>query len=160
MIVDRHLQKRILEQAKAVYPGSFDAFTEMPDEAESDHFAKNTFYLFEHGLITEPGFICNNEPQIRDFAITAKGIDLLEDDGGLSAILNTITVHLAHDSLLQKLVEHIDASSGTNAEKSALREAVKTASDESLRTLTQRLVDLGIQSLPAAIQTLHAALRI
>ena len=46
--------------------------------------------------------------------ITAKGIDFLEDDGGLSAILGVVTVKLHADTLREMLAKKIDASSASS----------------------------------------------
>lgn len=158
MNIDRSLQRRILEQAKDFYPEMFDPEEVMRDDFNTPDFAGSLFYLFEHGLITNPGEFNFGDFLHKEIAITAKGLDFLEDDGGLSALLNTVTIRLHPDTIRQQLLARIANADGSSEEKSALSETVKTASDEALRTTTQKLVELGIQALPAAIQALRAVL--
>ncbi|MBS5743024.1 MAG: hypothetical protein KHW43_05940, partial [Neisseria sp.] len=94
--LDRNLQREILKELNNIYPDSktyeywIDAaiaqvvgVIETVGEAEL-YIAKrsaNLRYLAEHGLV-----VCNDKNLSATVKITAKGIDFLTDDGGLSAI--------------------------------------------------------------------------
>lgn len=90
---DRILQKKILQGLSSFYPKSIDqeTFSKMKQRAGSEQkLAANLFYLEENNLAisglqpTSDDSFYFNYQEIR---ITAKGLDLLADDGGLSAIL-------------------------------------------------------------------------
>ncbi len=80
--------------------------------------------------------------------ITAQGIDFLADDGGLSAILGVVTVKFKEDQLRKILEKKIDASSLNVTEKSWLRSTVEKLSTESLKHLTLKLLDKGLEHMP------------
>ncbi|UQI38830.1 hypothetical protein [Vreelandella venusta] len=92
--------------------------------------------------------------------ITARGIDFLEDDGGLSAILGTVTVKL-HADTIRDLIDAKITESNTipEQEKPALREALKGMKEEGLKQLTTRLVSYGIEQAPSAWNAVIEALK-
>jgi hypothetical protein len=57
--------------------------------------------------------------------ITARGLDFLEDDGGLGAILNVVTIRLEADTLRQLLETKINASDMPEADKQTLLAKLK-----------------------------------
>jgi len=81
-------------------------------------------------------------------SITAKGLDFLADDGGLSAILGTLTVKLHEETIRELLLQRVTDSDLSNEEKSMLREQLKSMSSEALKSLTKSLVEKGIQYAP------------
>lgn len=69
-----------------------EMFLQQPkDKVANRHLRGNLSYLQEHDLI---------RPLNGKYQITAKGIDLIANDGGLSAILNTKIVQLDEKALL------------------------------------------------------------
>ena len=72
------------------------------------HIHANLIYLQEHQLID--GTLVNGNMEIWNPGITAKGLDFLEDDGGLSAILGAITVKLDPDDLRALIAARIEES--------------------------------------------------
>ncbi len=105
MKLDRELQLRILTALAAKYPEScFDVLKEngLPQE---DGIA-NLFYLTEHKLVTAKFSKFSGEAM--DLAgaqrITAAGMDFLADDGGVGAILGTVTIKF-HEDTLRQLIE-------------------------------------------------------
>jgi hypothetical protein len=95
--------------------------------------------------------------------ITAQGLDFLQDDGGLSAILGTVTVRFEADTLKALLTAKIEGSDLPEADKSNLRELLKEAKSEALKEVSKRLVDWAIDNAPNALpfiqRTLKALLR-
>jgi hypothetical protein len=106
--LDRQLQLKLLQLMRDYYPS---AWRQVPTDiaANDEDFFFNIIYLEEHGLcktnITKSGkgqFVWGNA------TITAKGIDFLEDDGGLSAILGVVTVKLEADTVKRLIEAKID----------------------------------------------------
>lgn len=91
-------------------------------------------------------------PSVVAAKITAKGIDFLADDGGLSAILGVVTIKF-HDDAIRQLVEaKILQSDAPEAEKQGLIQALRQAPADSIKHLTTRLLDAGLENLPRAVQ--------
>ena len=104
--LDRDLQHGILTHLSDLYPASGDRLgAAFPDVADSV-FAANIQYLAEHGLI---GVVWFGADPV-EAKLTARGADFLADDGGLSAILNVVTVRLDADSLKALLIEQVEKS--------------------------------------------------
>lgn len=117
----------------------------------------NVEYLHELGLIKKPHaghyattLMASESPPPDSDAyisglITARGIDFLEDDGGLSAILGTVTVKLHADTIRDLIDAKITESKAIpEQEKPALREALKGIRDEGLKQLTTKLISHGL----------------
>jgi hypothetical protein len=118
----------------------------------------NLLYLEEHGLVkcishrTFDGVVVGNA------TITAKGLDFLADDGGLTAILGVVDVRLHADSIKALMATRIDASDLPTEQKSQLREQLRNLPGSVLTHLTNKLVDLGMQNVPAAIDLIQKAI--
>ncbi|HLW92549.1 MAG TPA: hypothetical protein VKS78_14790 [Roseiarcus sp.] len=124
---------------------------DVPDVGSHDeqHFFANLMYLQDHGLC---------EPLVSQgldghFAwggakITARGLDFLEDDGGLSAVLGIVTVKLHADTVRELLAAKIDVSPLSPSEKSTLKKALRGLSDTALRSATTDLIHSGLQHIP------------
>src|ERR1700689_3844572 len=97
-LFDRELQHRLLLKLREGYPRTLLQIA--GDEAEPAAMMRNMAYLNEHALcnaiVKENG---RGQMEFRGAALTAKGIDFLEDDGGLSAILGVVTVKLHADTI-------------------------------------------------------------
>lgn len=115
-------------------------------------------YLHEHGLVT--GELVRLQPHIRpgQQTITAKGLDFLADDGGLSAILGVVTVKL-HEHCPPVISQKIEDSSLPEEEKRPLLQAVRELPGEAIKHLTTRLLDLGMDNLPGAVSLIRTVLQ-
>ena len=91
-LMDRELQRQLLAGLAAAYPATVDPM-ELGLNSDDPRWTFNAMYLAEHDLV--------DAQVVRDLTagdviararITAKGLDFLQDDGGLGAILNTVTV--------------------------------------------------------------------
>lgn len=93
---DRKLQREILQACVDSYPAAplLEQFnlTEVAECAESNiqKLLANINYLCEHGLIkNHSSIILNDHSILTRITATAKGIDFMLNDGGLSAILTS-----------------------------------------------------------------------
>jgi hypothetical protein len=125
-------------------------------DQNDDKFYFNLFYLQEHRLCEANTSM--SADQIFSWAgatITAAGIDFLEDDGGLSAILGVATVKLDADTLRALIAARIDETALPAEEKAKWKAVVGTLSDSSLRAATSDLVQQGLQHIPNVIEMLR-----
>ena len=119
-------------------------------------YAANLVYLEEHGLADSSitygvdGHMSSGLPRI-----TAKGMDFLADDGGLSAILGVVTVKLHEDTLKELIGQRIAESDLPTPEKSRLLDQLKSLPGEAIKHLTLKLVDAGLSNWPAALQAIE-----
>ena len=153
MKLDRSLQLIILEYFKDSYP---DIESVVPLQALNDNedFTPNMHYLIEHGLIKKIGMSGawgeGITPDIIQAKITAKGLDFLEDDGGVGAILKTITVKFDPDDF-RKLIELIalklDKSKIPSDKKESLMSLLKDAPAHALKSLYTKLINTGVDKV-------------
>ncbi|WP_436882823.1 hypothetical protein [Enterobacter asburiae] len=125
---------------------------------EKESIAINLNYLLEHGVIYPSDRIRMDPVRLLEFKITAKGIDNILSDGGLSALFNVVTIKFADDEMA-KLVDVIKNSNVDEAKKSYLLDTLKKIPAESL---TQCLTSMTVQALgkmPDAVQWLETYLR-
>lgn len=159
--IDRNLQLEILQHLEKQHPQECDldrsligvddngAFKEIGEDKEWA-LASNIVYLGEHGLLD-----ANVKPRFGGFqlgkaTITAKGQDFLADDGGLSAILNTVTIRLEADQLRAILESKINHADLPPAKKTEILETLRALPSEAVKILTKRLLEELLSSLPDA----------
>lgn len=154
-MLDRKLQKFILEELKITYPEPRD-YTEIPGYSDHEYFIANLYYLAEHGLIDVPGpwYPFDNSAGVENClaSITANGLDFLEDDGGLRAILNIVTIKFDPEDIKKAFVIRIEALECSNEDKSKYKDIIKELPAEVLKTISQRLINVGIDNLPNLIK--------
>jgi len=167
MLIDREWQRFFLLELSEVYPdrlSEIDVYArycswksydvkQMEDlffKQQHFKFVKaNLAYLNEHGLITSyqgrlsfPGgaiHICSLAS-----AITAKGIDFLADDGGLSAILNTVTVKFDVENVRSLVEAGLLRANVPEEKQGALKKAIKEAPGTVLQTAVSKMVEKGM----------------
>jgi hypothetical protein len=161
MKLDRDLQRKLLEELREHYPAPH--FTNRMDHLHADprHLMANAAYLIEHDLVA--GEIRMTSTGRGDFmptrlVLTAKGLDFLEDDGGLTAILGTLTVRLHADSIRDLLAARIEAAELEDSVKSQLISEVKSLPAKGLEAMIAGLAREGLARMPNAIQWLQTAL--
>ena len=151
-MLDRTMQHQILKRLEEVYPAAINIW---PDEDEDDTVLPNVYYLREHGLIAIDIFeSIGGSWSWGDAQITARGMDFLADDGGLSAVLGTVTVRLHADTLRTMMIAQVEKSSASPEEKRTLRERLATLPETALQAATTQLVGVGLTHMPDAIQWL------
>lgn len=153
MKIGRNVQRTVLDRLAAAYPRhiDFDGLADLFDKNEDMTWCCK--YLHEHGLVrAKITDYVDGSQEVLYAEITAKGLDFLEDDGGLSAILGVVTIKF-HDDAIRQLVEaKILQSDAPEAEKQGLIQALRQAPADSIKHLTARLLDAGLENLPRAVQ--------
>jgi len=148
---DRNLQKELLERLNSSFPKPLarETYTEIANFFEdNDHFVANLLYLEEHGLIhsgliNSMGGYALNSGMMK---ITAKGIDFIQQDGGLSAILNVTTIKFHRDAVI--VLEDLIAISNLNdADKEKAKSVLGELSTDALKTVVQTVTTAGLAVL-------------
>ncbi|OOF84440.1 hypothetical protein BKG93_07895 [Rodentibacter ratti] len=157
MKLDRALQKNILLKLAETYP--LPNGNELHTLCEDINvLTANIFYLQEHDLIRDFQLILSVDAEatinIIYTTITKNGMDFLAADGGLSAILGTITVKFHEDTLKALLTSKIQSANIPDSEKSTLLSALKNLSGKALEQVITKLVDLGFENADQAIPLL------
>ncbi|WP_459696589.1 hypothetical protein [Acidisoma sp. C75] len=140
-VMDRDLQRDLLLKMRSAYPQSRMFLY-------SDPISAQVFYLEEHGLCSVKDMRRMSTPDRGEMTITARGLDFLEEDGGLSAILGVVTVKLHSETIRQLIEAKIDQAEIPDEEKSALRKALATLPQIALQAATSDLVRAGLNHMP------------
>ena len=151
MKIDRELQIEVLRFCRDAYPANVE-LDETPF-CDQPHIHANLIYLQEHQLIV--GTLVNGNMEIRNPGITAAGLDFLEDDGGISAMLRTITVKIDPDELRSLIAARVEASDLSTEEKSSLIHKIRSVPKQALEKLVTRLVNDAVNELPSAVQLIQ-----
>ncbi|WP_054075008.1 MULTISPECIES: hypothetical protein [Comamonas] len=157
MSLDRKLQRTLLQKLADQYPATVSV---QGWEAELPGSAVNLAYLHEHGLCEAKFSQALSEKAPRAFSAraTAKGMDFLADDGGLSAILGVVTIKL-HDDTIKSLIESkILESDLPEPEKKRFLDQLRELPGEATKHLVLKLVDLGLEKAPTAIEVIGKVL--
>ncbi|MCK5592199.1 MAG: hypothetical protein KAI72_09620 [Candidatus Pacebacteria bacterium] len=153
MKINRELQSKILVKMQAVYPELIEIQKEFENFNDFELHA-NLFYLEEHNLIEASAKrieVFGAPCQIFTARITARGLDFIEDDGGLSAILNKITVSFDVENIKNLLSDKIFKLSIENNKKKTLIEKIKSMSSAAIQNICIKLIGKGIESVPEII---------
>jgi hypothetical protein len=157
MHLDRSKQLAMLNALAAVYPRYTTAVV---DAEVTEEDLANLWYLKEQGLVDGALEMSLSQSYIFQGArITAKGLDFLADDGGISAILGTVTVRLHADSIKELLLTRIDSSSAPPEKKSWLKKQIETASSETIKKIVGSLLDQGVKRAPELLQWVEQAIQ-
>ena len=156
MKLDREFQKQWLEKLADSYPEMVNVECE---RISGDKTVINLWYLDDHGLIEAlKSESLGAPPTIIAATITHKGLDFLADDGGLSAILGTVSIKLHADTLRDLLEAKIAAADLPEPEKKRFIDHVRSLPGEALKTVTTYLVEQALDHLPDAIPLLQKLL--
>lgn len=153
----REKQRELLLQLREIYPAH--AYYNSDNQGEIRELAATLQYLKQHGLcnadvqISPDGFV-----QVGFAAITARGLDFLADDGGLSAILDVVTVRLHADTVRDLIAAKIEATAMPAEEKSALKRRLAALPQKALEVATTDLMRTGLDHLPDAAHWLSKLL--
>ena len=162
MEVNRALQREILEGASKRFPAPFSpcdlsCLLGVDPTLATQQF----FYLSEHGLLelkTPKTQGITPVPHIVSIKATAKGIDFIADDGGLSAVLGVVTIKLHEDSLKALIEKRIEDADLSGIEKKSLLASLKGLPGEAMKHLTLKLLDAGLRHGPDALHLLRTTL--
>ncbi|MCB2218081.1 MAG: hypothetical protein KQH59_18620 [Desulfobulbaceae bacterium] len=154
MSLDRELQRKILYELREAYPND-KSVQLMSCFQEGATFNKNLFYLHEHGLISgkiQHDRTIENQGKYITFAeITADGMDFLEDDGGLGAILNKVVVTFDRNDL-DLIIRAIDSTNVPAEDKQTLKSTLKSLPGEGLKAVYIRLIEAGLGKTTDVLQ--------
>jgi hypothetical protein len=87
--------------------------------------------------------------------ITAKGMDFLADDGGVSAILGVVTVKPHEDMLKELIGVRIEESELSTPEKARLIDQLKSLPAEAIEHHSLELIDAGLANWPVALHAIE-----
>jgi hypothetical protein len=163
MNLDRTFQLELLREMAAEYPRAWDCRSQFRDVTTEDgpKWAANLAYLDEHGLIESnlqiglDGHLSFGMPRI-----TAKGMDFLADDGGLSAILGVVTIKIHDDTIKSLIQERIQASDLPETEKRRWFDALRELPAETTKQMAVELMKLGLLGVPHALRAVGTYLGI
>lgn len=159
METNRSLQRALLEQLGECYPKSMHA--ELYMHRNEKEVVRELLYLAEHGLVAcKKTAVLSGEVMVSPVTITARGIDFLADDGGLSAILGVVTIKLHEDSLKALIEKKIESAGLPEPEKRLWLDALKAMPAEVAKQLAVRLMDAGISHGPNIMHTVGTFLGI
>jgi len=113
----------------------------------------NIHYLAEHELIEFGSETSINKSYwgdthkrliILDTKITATGLDFIENDGGLSAILNTVTVKFDVDNVRELVAAGLLTAHVPEDKQGVLNKAIREAPGTMLQTAVSKMVEKGM----------------
>lgn len=159
MKLDRDMQRKVLEACRDMYPQAADPMKLLAacDVEDFEPFMANVAYLTEHGLVDCKLLrVQNGPPALGPCTITARGLDFLVDDGGLTAILGTVVVKLHADTIRAMLLAKAEASSLPAPEKSALRKQIEALPASALQAATSRLAQEGLAQVTDLVQWIRS----
>lgn len=160
MKLNRELQRQLLEELRDFYPRRSQSAYQLGGHTQTD-CVDNLIYLEELGLV-ESGVkfsAINTGITLTQSRITAKGIDFLEEDGGVGAILGTLTVKLHEDTLRQLIEAKVQAADLPDEQKSGILKALREAPGETTKQLITKLVDLGMENATKALPLIQTLLQ-
>lgn len=168
MYLDRKLQLELMQKMAFSYPRAYD-FTEelkMLNDQEQAQVYANLFYLQSHELLEPKSVMLNmgfGSIQSHNFVLgytrlTAKGLDFLADDGGLSAILGVVTIKFEADQLKLLLEAKIMASDLPLERKQSMIDVLRELPAESIKHLTTKIVDTGYDNLDSLMSLIQNSL--
>lgn len=154
--ISREIQRKALLELQEHYPTWLDV--QNPDWLEMTPKAKaaNLAYLEEHDLIAlkwREGIGFPKSPFLA--MITAKGIDFLADDGGLSAILGVVTVKLHEDTIRELLIKRVENSDAPPTVKSQLIGKIRELPSTALSKVAERGLEEGLERVPDLVEWLR-----
>ena len=153
MKLDRLLQLQMLQALKESYPAHRPHFSQQFDS--NPDFIPNLRYLYGHGLLTGIEVKTLSAHNLQNVKITEAGLDFLEDDGGIGAILRTVTVKLDADQLRQILSTKVQTLSISEEKKVSALDTIRKLPTEILNKLAIRFFEKGIEQIPNLLEVLQ-----
>lgn len=164
--LDRALQQKILSGLSEIYPVGTHNLADLKnlsrlDEIDDDALLVNVTYLSEHGLLIS-GYKRIGRlhevifQHVGETKITASGLDFLQDDGGLSAILDTVTIRIDPRQFAEMLAMRIEADEKISHEKrSEIAAALRNLPAKAIEKLSSKAIDWAVENLPNALPQLQ-----
>lgn len=157
-LLNRDVQRTLLTELAKRYPNQVDP-AEINFESTDRTWVVNIWYLHEQGLVEAQWANMLSEGFTVHLArITHRGVDFLQDDGGLSAILNVVTVKLEANTLKALLDAKIQASALPVETKSKLKLKLQELGSDALSAVAKRLLDEALDHWPDALSAIQKLL--
>lgn len=156
MKLDRTVQRHLLEYFAAYFPdhAGHNEYTRSLDYPE---LLVHLCYLEKHGLIENklrPSEADHQHPTWTYSRITAKGLDLLANDGGLYSLFQNFSPRLPAEALRTVLEHNIARLPLPEAEKLFLADHVRHASLELLERAVFNLIEQAFEKIPETSELL------
>lgn len=154
MVIDRLLQNKILQIASTCYPRAINTeLDELFQEIDELKIFANLGYLAKHRLIESDPYTESVDGffSLNIIRITHRGLDFLADDGGLSAILDVVTIKFEAETLKAILEKKINQSDLDPEDKQSMIDSLRELPADAIKHLTTKLLDEGLENLPSAI---------
>lgn len=159
-LINRSYQRELLEALANKYPQWVDV-DELPN-AEGNKRSVNLFYIGERDLVElklDDDLSNAGGAQPALARITADGVDFLQDDGGLKAVLNVVTVRIHPDTLRDLLIKRVQASKEDDPTvRQNVIEKLKQLPAEGIGVVTTRILEAGLERVPGLAQIAWAAM--
>lgn len=158
---DRKLQLQILELALDFYPEQINHIPRELSLLDEKTLLQNITYLQQEGLIVggiEESFD-GMEPAIDLITATNDAVNLLSEEGSISASLKVVTVKL-HDETLAALRDFINQNISDPEEKKAYLQRLKELPADATKHIVLELLNQGLGQIPNAVHWLQTALRL
>ena len=148
MKLDRNHQLKILEYLRDYYHCPSDERINEQSFFNDENYSMNLKYLYEYGLVKghETMDFKNRKFSLGGVEITAKGLDLLEDDGGVGAILRSVVVKFDAENIRRIMKEKVLSFNIPDEQKTSLVEKIKNFSGKALETITLKLLEKGLDN--------------
>lgn len=150
-MLDRKIQLQILETLASSYPKQISPARTLAPTHGDKETVFNLAYLDEHELTKSTwSYPINGDPIPVSTKITAKGIDFISDDGGLSSILGVVTIKLHQDTITALFIERIEKSSAPTSVKQQLISKLKGLPAEALQKISLKAIETGLEKIDVA----------
>lgn len=154
MNLDRELQYEILTQLREYYPEQIEIHKLSISEQNEHQLQFNLWYLHDHDLIKGLSTRTIGVPaEIIAAQIGVKGLDFLEDDGGLSAILNIVTIRFEAENIRKILEDKIISATISPEQKKTLKQKIQGMSGDVLKDVITEMMTKGLEN-PAILTIL------
>ncbi|MFH7805463.1 hypothetical protein [Acinetobacter sp. BSP-53] len=160
--MNRNLQQEILIQAAEAYPlaMSDESLEELRRNFGDEKLVRELKYLEESKLLHHESIIIgiDNNISFGIIKITNKGLDFIQSDGGISAILNVVTVRFESDTLTALIATRINESDLPEDDRNKLVEAVKELPSDGIKHLMTKVLDKGVENIPNLVRIISDTL--
>ncbi|WP_313249563.1 hypothetical protein [Stenotrophomonas indicatrix] len=156
--LDREAQRQILETLAEDYPETVAAEA-LYGVVEPHKVTSNVSYLEDHGLVrAEYSGPKQLGHYVEKASITHKGLDFIQDDGGLGAILGVVTIKIHEDSIKELVAQRIRASDLSKPDKKRYLDQLRELPGEATKHLALKMVDAGLENWHQALPLLKSFL--
>lgn len=149
--IDRELQLKLMNGLADVYPRAYE-LTKLveyaPQGTPTKKIISNLMYLKDHDLITLKLYRKSFRVLTKCVKITAKGLDFLADDGGLTAELSVVTVKLHADTIKDLMIAKIQSSEANPTVKKNLINKLKELPANAMEKILSAGFEKGIAAVP------------